>query len=226
MRAQLWSRTVLYMVISSKEIVEVSEYERRRLSQKLHNGLCQILSGGMLTASVIATSLKRSNSPEAAEAEQLEKIMREAVVQARDLLRSSHSTIVEGHKFLFALQTLTTSIGDKVPCRFVCPCKFSLNDNYIATLLYRIVQESLANVLTHSNAADVTLGCFVRRGILVIKIDDNGVGIRPKSSNPGVGIPMMHCFATAIGARLKITNRMAGGTRVQCVVRLNAEKLL
>jgi len=46
-------------------------------------------------------------------------------------------------------------------------------------VLFRIVQESLVNVLRHSRASQVTVRLWVDDGVILLEVEDNGIGIAP-----------------------------------------------
>jgi signal transduction histidine kinase len=50
-----------------------------------------------------------------------------------------------------------------------------------ATSLFRIVQESLTNVIRHSHATHVTIELYQQDRRLIMRIADNGVGIPTKN---------------------------------------------
>jgi len=46
-------------------------------------------------------------------------------------------------------------------------------------VLFRIVQEALVNVLRHSRASVVTVRLWVEEGVVLLEVEDNGIGIAP-----------------------------------------------
>jgi PAS domain S-box-containing protein len=46
-------------------------------------------------------------------------------------------------------------------------------------VLFRIVQEALVNVLRHSRASLVTVRLWVEEGVVLLEVEDNGIGIAP-----------------------------------------------
>lgn len=85
----------------------------------------------------------------------------------------------------------------------------------VAVAAYRIVQESLTNVIRHADppVAQVTLGYGSDGGFWVEVVDD-GEGTRKPSSGSGVGIVGMRERAEASGGALEVGRRSQGGFRV------------
>ena len=86
----------------------------------------------------------------------------------------------------------------------------------IGTAAYRIVQESLTNVLRHANAttASVTVLAGDDRS-LSIEVRDDGSGAGAISQGTGVGIRGMHERAMSTGGRLEAGRMGTGGFRVR-----------
>jgi signal transduction histidine kinase len=78
---------------------------------------------------------------------------------------------------------------------------------------YRIVQESLTNVVRHAAAATASVRIDHRPGALVIRVDDDGKAT--VDGVPGVGLTGMRERVTALGGRLEAGPRREGGFRVQ-----------
>jgi signal transduction histidine kinase len=86
--------------------------------------------------------------------------------------------------------------------------------------IVRIVQESLANVLLHSEATDVQLRCRYEeqpQAHMVLEILDNGIGMgqRIPQDNTGKGLSGIKERAQRIGAQLQISSKQGLGTRVR-----------
>nr|WP_246401341.1 sensor histidine kinase [Jiangella mangrovi] len=88
---------------------------------------------------------------------------------------------------------------------------------------YRIVQESLTNVLRHAAATRAEVRIRRSDGELLLDVSDDGVGARPRAepqltpSSPdgsGTGIAGMRARAEALGGRLQAGPRTGGGFAV------------
>ena len=70
-----------------KTILEISEAERRRIGQDLHDGLGQHLTGVAFMGKVLEERLAESSSAEAAEAAKIVKLVNESIKMTRELAR-------------------------------------------------------------------------------------------------------------------------------------------
>jgi len=81
--------------------------------------------------------------------------------------------------------------------------------------LYRITQESLANVARHSHASQVSINLSYTDETVEMLINDNGCGFNLDQKPAGVGLRTMQERATMIGGSIKIESAPGDGTRIQ-----------
>jgi signal transduction histidine kinase len=79
--------------------------------------------------------------------------------------------------------------------------------------IYRIVQESLTNVLRHANASRATVDVRVEEGDYVVTVEDDGQGLHG-SLDDGRGLMGMRERAELLGGSLDVTESPTGGVRV------------
>ncbi len=205
-----------------KAILETIEAEQRRIGQDLHDGLCQQLTGIALIAKALAHKLS-SVMPEASgEASEIAELINKSIDQTRDLARGLSPVEIEVAGLSPALQKFASTIERL----YNISCVFSYDEldkfqypyePFLATHLYRIVQEAVSNAIQHGKAKKVviTLTAVHDRGMLTIQ--DDGVGFPLEAENkPGLGLRSMRYRGRMIGARFKVCQEPAGGTIVTC----------
>jgi len=79
--------------------------------------------------------------------------------------------------------------------------------------VYRIIQESLTNVLRHAVPATATVRVGYHPDQLIVEVTDSGR--RPPGNGSGNGIPGMRARADAVGGELTAGASPQGGFRVQ-----------
>jgi signal transduction histidine kinase len=80
---------------------------------------------------------------------------------------------------------------------------------------YRIVQESLTNVLRHSRASSAVVSVRVLADQLKIEVLDDGEAATRQSANAGQGLLGMTERAAALGGRCEAGVASSGGWRVR-----------
>ncbi len=105
-----------------KTILEISENERRRIGQDLHDGLGQHLTGVAFMGKVLEERLAESSAPEAAEAAKIVKLVNDSIKMTRDLARGLLPVISEARGLMSALEHWAGEVSElfHVACRFEC----------------------------------------------------------------------------------------------------------
>jgi two-component system, NarL family, sensor histidine kinase UhpB len=90
----------------------------------------------------------------------------------------------------------------------------ALNDA-VTTSAYRIVQEALVNALRHASASRIVVSVRVEAARLVVRVDDNGVGVSAGWDQPGhYGVRGMRERAAALQGSFELGAGQDGGTQV------------
>jgi signal transduction histidine kinase len=87
----------------------------------------------------------------------------------------------------------------------------------LETTVYRLVQESLTNVVKHADATSVHVRIVGQEGRLVIEVSDDGRGFDPSARTAGFGLAGMRERVYLAGGELEITPAEAG-TTVRCIL--------
>lgn len=222
LRTEMDERTRL-----EREIINVSEEERRRLSHDLHDGLCQQLVGTRVRCAALARSTITEQGV-AEEVTEIASLLMDSVGQAYDLSRGLWPVELAPGEVGSSLAELARRVGRStgiaVQYREHLPCSPCRNEHLVQ--LYRIAQESVTNAVKHARPGRITLSldCGLDRR-LILAVADDGIGRRAAAGSPGgLGLRIMAYRARMIGAMLSIDDAEAGGTRVACSLACPADK--
>lgn len=203
-----------------KEVLETKDNEQRRFSQDLHDGLGQCLTGLLFHALSLERDLKADRSRFAPTASKIAMLVNQSINQAHDLARGVDPVPLRPDGLMSALKEMLDNLGDAnstLKCSFECEKPVLLEDNAIATHLYRIAQEAISNALKHSKASHVTVRLEKQRMRSALIINDDGVGISGHQNiRSGRGLNIIKHRARLIGARLDVKSTPGGGTTVRC----------
>jgi signal transduction histidine kinase len=83
--------------------------------------------------------------------------------------------------------------------------------------LYRITQESINNILKHSQASEFTVTLEQEPQRIELTIVDNGSGFDTSETHSGLGLSSMRERAEGIGAILTVTSAPGQGTQINIV---------
>lgn len=201
-----------------REILEISERERTRLGQDLHDGLGQHLVGIEFLLDALTTELTRAKSPLADNARTIAAQAAEATQQTRSLARGLHIAGLGGDGLAAALEELASRTGAvyDVDCRFLRRGAIRLPEEE-ANQVYRIAQEAVANAVKHAQPGCVSIHLSQNDRRLRLVVEDNGVGFDPSANTgPGMGLHIMRYRARVLAASLEVDSEPGHGARVVC----------
>lgn len=204
-----------------REILEISDQERRRIGQDLHDGLCQHLAGIELMSQVLEQKLAARSKADATRAGEIARHVREAISQTRSLARGLSPVTLESEGLALGLQELAANTEKMfgISCRVECPAPVRVTATPAATHLYRIAQEAVSNAFKHGKASQVTIRLELDGARIRLTVLDNGSGFsQAPNSHDGMGLRIMQYRAGMLGGTLTVERNPAGGTRVVCLV--------
>ncbi len=195
------------------------ENERLSLARELHDDTIQALIALNQRIQLVTMHLQPGQKDELAE---LQILVAQSMENLRRLIRGLRPIYLEELGLAAALEMLSREINehDQLPISFQVMGRERRLDPQKELALYRMVQESLSNVLHHSGAQRAWIELTFSPHNLLITIRDNGKGfIQPASPAEFVkkghyGLLGLHERAELIGAALKITSAPGQGTLV------------
>ncbi len=202
-----------------REVLQIAADEDRRIGHELHDNTQQQLTGLGLLAQSLAENLARQSLPEAEMAGRVARGIKESADHVHLLARGLVPVDVDGEGFRAALHDFTSKVSDQygVACHFHCDRQVEMLDNFVATHLYRIVQEAISNAVKHGHAKAIEVSWIGSDKTVTLTVLDNGTGISGNvSGGPGTGLRIMRHRADLIGASLQVRPALEGGTVVEC----------
>jgi two-component system, NarL family, sensor histidine kinase NreB len=209
-------------ILLEKQVLEISDRERRRIGQDLHDGLGQHLTGIELMVQALESKLETTSPADAVQTARISQHVRDAIRQAKSLARGLSPVNMEANGLMSALQELTVTIRDifRVQGVFHAPRPVLIDDNDLATHLFRIAQEAVSNAVKHSGATKIEIELTRSENQIHLTITDNGRGLKP-ASETGMGLRIMTYRATLLGGSLTIQSAAGKGTKVLCTAPSN-----
>jgi signal transduction histidine kinase len=90
--------------------------------------------------------------------------------------------------------------------------------------VFRIIQESLNNIIKHAQAGNVNIHLRFEEKNVRISVWDNGIGfdhdqvLQKRTSRPSLGLAGMEERAALLGGTVEIQSRPGYGTEVQALI--------
>lgn len=213
-------RAIEQRQILEKQILRITEQERARISQDLHDTVCQELAATAFLLKSRARTIEGQSRVAADTLAEAAEIVNANAGMARDLARGLHPMELGASGLPSALRELCSRVSYDVRCRCDCPRSLRIDEN-AAVNLYRIAQEAVANSMKHAKAREITISLARTKGAIVLTVSDDGQGKRRRGH--GLGTLIMQYRAHAIGGTLQVESTKSRGTTVTCRVPLKRD---
>jgi signal transduction histidine kinase len=150
--------------------------ERARVARELHDTAIQSLISIEMQVDVLRR--KTNGAPQAVELERIQQLLREEVLNMRELMLTMKPVEISPQHFLdFVAQLVERFRSDTgVDARFVSELEEVTLPATACRELVRVVQEGLVNVRKHSGARSVYVRFGAQNGLWKLVIDDDGRG--------------------------------------------------
>ncbi len=202
-----------------KQVLEVKEGEQRRFSQDLHDGLGQYLTGALFHALALERDLAAEKSAFESTASRIAELVNQSISQAHDLARGIDPVPLRPDGLLSALEELVQQLSGahSLHCSFECKDQVLIEDNAVATHLYRIAQEAMMNAIKHSKGSRVT-ACLEKLSThSALVVSDDGIGLLRGDHQAGRGLNIIKHRARLIDADVCVESSPGAGTIVRCM---------
>jgi PAS domain S-box-containing protein len=206
----------------SMQLLKLQDEERRRIGRELHDGMAQtVLAVNLSLAQVRQSSPALGESAERA-LEQARALLQQMSREIRTLSYLLHPPLLDELGLVSALKEYVRGFSERsgIETELVLPNQFSRLPQSVEIALFRIVQESLANIQRHSGSRSATIRLREDPPTVSLEIIDYGRGMKLASNGPaqpngarlGVGIPGMRERMAQLGGRLEIESSPSGTT--------------
>jgi signal transduction histidine kinase len=201
----------------------IREEERALIAREIHDELGQTLTGiRMDVAWLQAMAAKRGVPEDQPLVDQLGSISRtveSSIRTVRRIATSLRPKVLDDLGLIAALEWQMDELQRRtgLRCRFRSNVREIALDQERATACFRIVQESLTNVVRHSQATVVTVRLRLLGATLTLEVSDNGRGITEAelANVKSLGILGMKERAFLLGGSVSVARGDHGGTTVR-----------
>jgi ligand-binding sensor domain-containing protein/signal transduction histidine kinase len=207
----------------SRQLIETQEAERKRIATELHDSIGQSLAI-IRNLALVGLSTPDDHSQALEQLDEVSTAASDALVEVKAVAHNLRPYQLDRLGLTKALDAMVKAVSDSSDIRFttditdldsVLPKGAEIN-------LYRIVQESLNNIIKHSAATEASVIVKKDARSIHIEIRDNGKGFVPGSSNDsaagGLGLVGIAERAKILGARCEIHSAPGKGT----IISINA----
>jgi signal transduction histidine kinase len=204
-----------------RRVVQTQEQERRRLARELHDETGQALTSILLGLKPLEEAL--SDHPAHTAVTELREHVVAALQDVRRLAVELRPAVLDDYGLVPALERLAESFGEQSGVRvdFRSALGETRLPSDVETALYRVVQESLTNVVKHANANNVSVSLARRGAAVAAVIEDDGVGFDQRGvREDAIGLIGMRERLALLNGRVEVESRAGAGTTIVAEVPL------
>jgi two-component system CheB/CheR fusion protein len=202
-----------------QRVLEVSEREKRRIGDDLHDSLCQELAATAFFLETQAKKLEKTRPRDATPFAEAARLVNKNVGFARDLARGLHPVGLRAGGLPNALRELAFRTSQhNVACRCDCARGVRVPDQAVSLNLYRIAAEAVTNSIKHGKPRNIVITLRRTGSALVLQVRDDGKGFKVQSQRKGMGLEILYHRANVIGGQLQVESRTGAGTTVTCTL--------
>ncbi|WP_158220842.1 GAF domain-containing sensor histidine kinase [Kineosporia sp. R_H_3] len=221
------------------DVITAQEEERARVARDLHDEVGQSLTGVLLGLHLVETGLRT----DPLDMEQVDRriadvrsLIAQALTEVRQLASGLRPTVLDDLGLAAALERLVTDLTarDNIDIDLQQDYRQSTRQAQghpgatqhdpsdgsprlpapVETVTYRVVQESLTNVVRHAGAQHVVVRITATQDRLSADVIDDGRGFDVSKHATSLGLRGMAERAALIGGAVRVTSRVGHGTTV------------
>ena len=212
----------------ASEVVIAEQRERRRLAERLHDDLGQLLALSQIRIGALAAIPDPARRE--AECEAIEGLVEEAVKRTRSITCDLSPPVLYELGLEAALQWLGEQLKAQSAAAVTVNCAGGCGDlsEEVRVTLFQITRELLANVAKHARAGSVRV--LLRRDLhaATVVVEDDGVGFDPSESgtraSTSFGLFSIRERLRRHGGLLHILTEPGGGTQVTASLPFTAQR--
>jgi signal transduction histidine kinase len=194
------------------------EEERKRIAREIHDNLGQELSLLQLELGIIQDRLPKAEKDLRAKTKAMTKLIDSTIRSVQKISTDLRPTLLDNLGLGAAAEWSAREFQKrtKIRCRVsVDPPDLKLDQDH-STALFRILQESLTNILRHAKATRVDVHLVKQKDAIVLEVRDNGKGISLHriTDTRSVGLIGMRERVLPWGGDVAIVGRPGKGTDV------------
>lgn len=209
-------------------IIEAQEQERQRLVRQLHDGPAQSLTNLILQAEicerVFDTDTKRARS----ELAELKTAVTSTFQKVRDYMFDLRPMMLDDLGLIPTLRRYVDNFNEKsgVPAVLTVTGNERRFTPYKEVVIFRVIQELLANVRAHAHATRVQIMLDIGDDAAHVVVEDNGSGfnvaeVMNAPQQKSIGLPTLRERVAMLGGDFRVESAVGRGTKVTLQISLN-----
>lgn len=201
--------------LSARAVIQAEETERRRIAAELHDGVGQLMSAARMNLEAVMEDMKPLSEEKQIKLDRVLGLVDESCSEVRAV---SHSMMPNA----LLKKGLSSALGDFIQKIDQKVLKIQLHIEGLEerlmpeteSVLYRIIQECITNVIKHSQANRLDLSLLRNKEGIDITIEDNGKGFDTKKKSAGIGLQNIQARIAFLKGSIDLSSVPGKGTSI------------
>jgi len=196
---------------------QIKELERKRIAREIHDDLGQNLLALRIESEMLASVTKGTHSRLHMRARETLQQIDTIIKSVRQIINDLRPTVLDlGLSAAVEWQVNQFQRRTGIQCEVHDGHGEIALPDHCATAFFRILQESLTNVVRHANATQVVVDLRLHEGWLSLTVKDNGCGLPPGGRNKfgSFGLVGIEERAVILGGTCAVFSEPGSGTTV------------
>ncbi len=189
--SQLQAAIMKQQELATKAVIEAEENERQRIAKDLHDGVGQMMSAAKMNLSAFESELQFTDRKQQQDFEKLIQLVDESCREVRTVSHLMMPNALLKNNLADAIRDFTDKLDKKMlnVHLYTEGLEQRLNSG-VETVLYRVLQECVTNVIKHANAGTLDISIVKDKDGISATIEDNGKGFdtTDKEKFEGIGL--------------------------------------
>jgi len=206
----------------SAHLETVREEEKARIAREVHDELGQMLTVLKLETSMCELAYADLDPGLQDRLNSMKRLIAQLFQLVRDVATALRPPILDaGIASAIEWQARRFEARTQIPCLVQVPDNLPALPDATAIGLFRILQESLTNVMRHAEAHTVELNLTLNNGVLCMSVADDGKGFDQGAERPAsFGLVGMRERVLILGGRLHLDSTLGEGTTLRIYIPL------
>jgi signal transduction histidine kinase len=196
---------------------QIKELERKRIAREIHDDLGQNLLALRIETEMLSTRTRGKHSHLHARARATLQQIDTIIKSVRQIINDLRPTVLDlGLSAAVEWQLSQFQRRTGIVCEVIDEHGEIALSDHCATAFFRILQESLTNVVRHANATRVVVELRLNAGWLSMSVKDNGCGLPPGGRNKfgSFGLVGIEERILILGGTCAVFSEPGGGTTI------------
>jgi len=216
----------------SHRLLVIQDDEHRRIARELHDGVGQLLAAIAINISLVNLEADKLSKRSKDALTDNGSMVQEIIRSIRTISHLLHPPLLDESGLASALSWYVDEFGERsgIKVSFQCSPELGRLSSEMEIAIFRIVQESLGNVLRHSQSKTASVVLDVAGGYLNLVVRDEGIGIPVErqhqlktGSRAGVGLRGMRERVRQLQGTLQVQSGPEG-TEIAVIMPCRREK--